>query len=130
MFNQWRYGIEIVAPEDGPVAMITPPVWLLEKHFVQYKGWRHGDEMRQAINKRKVIIYAIVRRMNGLPRTLGDTQPHSRMGEEEAMKDVQAMALSYDGIYKKLSTKAKAGPCGKEMTPKEHEDNWGYGWCL
>jgi hypothetical protein len=126
MVNEWKYGIEIVPPGDGPVAMVTPPLWLLEKHNVQYRGWRHGEEMRQAINKRKVIIYAVVRRINGLPRTLADTQQYSRMGEEEALKEVQAMALSFDGVYKMLTDKAKA----KEMTAKQHEDKWGYGWCL
>jgi hypothetical protein len=125
ILDEWKYGIQLVPPGDGDTALVTPPLWLLEKHFVQGRGWRAGAVMAALINKRKVIIYAILRRMHALPRTLADSTVHCRMGEVEAVRDVKSIGPSNDKIFKEL----RGGKC-KEMTPTEHESKWGFGWHL
>jgi Transcriptional activator of glycolytic enzymes len=121
MVHEWRYGVQLVKPGDGRTAKITPPLWLLEKHFVTNRGWRTGSDMRTGITKRKVMVYAIMRRMCGLADT-----PHSRMSEHEALQEVKTLAKkkSIDGIYKALSQIKET----KEMTPGVHEGKWGFAW--
>jgi hypothetical protein len=126
LLDEWKYGLQLVSPGDGPTAHITPPLWLLEKHFVATKGWRAGSFMGTAINKRKTIIYAILRRMHALPRTLADTTQHCRLGEVDAVRQVKDIGQSNDKIYKEL----RDGVSAKEMIPTEHENKWGHGWQL
>lgn len=117
IWREWTHGISVSG--KGQILRIAP-MRLLELPAMR-DAWRSGDTMRAAVHERKTAIYAIHRRVHGLPRFDGD-ECHEPMTVDAAFQQLQGLLSGKQGIsfLVKTALSARTSP-HKEFTPDAYE---------